>query len=49
MVEFLLSHGADLTIKNKDGLTPLELAKQKGDKEIIELLQKAEETQKVKK
>lgn len=41
-VILLLSHSADLTVKNKDGLTPLELAKKKGDKEIIELLEKAE-------
>lgn len=45
MVKFLLLNGADKNIKNSFGKTPLELAKGKSSKEIIELLQKAEESQ----
>ncbi|EMO65136.1 ankyrin repeat protein [Leptospira borgpetersenii serovar Pomona str. 200901868] len=36
--KILLEHGADKTIKDGDGKTPLDIAKKKGDKELIELL-----------
>lgn len=37
-VEELLTHGADATIKNKAGLTPLDFAQQVNDQAIIRLL-----------
>lgn len=36
IVEILLDHGADTTIKNKDGLTAYELAVEKGNQKIKE-------------
>ncbi|MCH1911596.1 ankyrin repeat domain-containing protein [Leptospira noguchii] len=36
--KILLKYGADKTIKNGDGETPLDIAKKKGNKELIELL-----------
>jgi ankyrin repeat protein len=37
--KLLLAAGADATIKNKDGLTPLELARKDGKKELIAILE----------
>lgn len=34
----LLKHGADLTLKNKDGLTALDFAHARGDQEMVDLL-----------
>ncbi|MHC4604821.1 MAG: ankyrin repeat domain-containing protein [Planctomycetota bacterium] len=36
----LISHGADVTAKNDDGETPLDLAIRDGYKELVELLRK---------
>ena len=41
MVKWLLARGADVTVTNFKGLTPLELAEQAGHQEIVELLQSA--------
>jgi hypothetical protein len=40
-VKYLLAHGADPTVVSNSGRTPLDRAKEKGDSEIIALLQKA--------
>ena len=37
-LKFLLEHGVDIGLKNKDGLTALEIAEQKGSSEAIEFL-----------
>ena len=39
-VNQLLIHKPDLSIKDKDGKTALDLAKDKGDKDVIKLLEK---------
>lgn len=39
MVKLLLEHKADLTLKNSHGETAYDIAKAKGDKEIMELLE----------
>ena len=39
-VKKLISGGADFTIKNEDGKTPLALAENRNHKEIVELLLK---------
>lgn len=41
MLQWLLKRGADITVTNFQGLTPLEIAEQAGHQEIIELLQAA--------
>lgn len=41
MVKWLLERGADVTVTNFKGLTPLEIAQEAGHQEIIELLQAA--------
>ena len=41
IVKFLLSHGANVSLKDKGGATPLFWAETKGNKEIISLLKKA--------
>lgn len=38
ILTYLIDHGADLTLKNSDGNTPYDLAKQAGLKENIELI-----------
>lgn len=38
ILTYLIDHGADLTLKNRDGDTPYDLAKQAGLKENIELI-----------
>jgi ankyrin repeat protein len=38
VVQFLLSKGAEKSLHNRDGKTPLELAQEKGFKEIVTLL-----------
>ena len=38
LAEMLLSHGADVNARDKDGYTPLHYAAQKGSKEVGELL-----------
>jgi hypothetical protein len=40
-VKYLLAHGADPTLSSKSGQTPLDRAKEKGDAQIVELLQSA--------
>lgn len=40
VVEVLLAKGADLHAKDKKGRTPLSSAKETGDQQIVELLQK---------
>ena len=42
MVEFLLTRGADYSITNAQGITPLQLAEKTGNKSIVEILQEAE-------
>ncbi len=42
IVQLLVEHGADLTIADKDGITPLAHAKERGFREIEEILKKAE-------
>ncbi|NIM78592.1 MAG: hypothetical protein GTO20_07355 [Candidatus Aminicenantes bacterium] len=39
IVKFLLEKGADINAKDIDGKTPLDIAKKKGLKEIISLLE----------
>lgn len=41
IVQLLIEHGADVNIPDKDGVTPLQHAKQRGYKEIAEMLAKA--------
>ncbi|WP_425341272.1 ankyrin repeat domain-containing protein [Brevibacillus borstelensis] len=41
IVQLLINHGADVTIPDKDGVTPLAHAKKRGYREIEELLIKA--------
>lgn len=38
IVKLLLTHGADISKKNKEGITPLILASQTKEKEIVELI-----------
>jgi len=38
VVELLLENGADVNAKNKDGMTALMYAAEKGYKEVVELL-----------
>jgi len=38
IIKLLLDNGADVNIKNKNGKTPLDIAMEKGDKDIINLL-----------
>lgn len=40
IVKLLLAHGADRTITDKDGVTPLQHARQRGYKELVEILEK---------
>lgn len=39
MITFLVSHGADLTSANNQGLTPMQLASHLRDPEIVDALQ----------
>lgn len=39
MITFLVSHGADLTVANSQGLTPVQLASHLRDPEIVDALQ----------
>jgi serine/threonine protein kinase len=39
VVKLLLEHGADPTIKNKDGKTPLDLAREGGRREVVSLIE----------
>ena len=41
MVRLLLAQGANPNVKARDGYTPLKLAKEKGDKQILQMLQQA--------
>ena len=41
VVRYLLSHGADMNIKNAKGKTPLECARQFNQSEVIQLLEEA--------
>ena len=41
MVEVLIAHGADISAKNDEGQTPLDLARKGGMAEIIKLLDPA--------
>ncbi len=43
IVQLLLEHGADPTIGDRDGITPLEHAKQRGFKEMERMLEEAHE------
>ena len=38
IVESLLNHGADMNTKNKNGKTPLTLARENGKSEVVEYL-----------
>ena len=38
MVKFLIENGADVRKENKDGVTPLSIASQNGNMEVIEFL-----------
>jgi ankyrin repeat protein len=40
IVELLLAQGADMTAKDNDGKTPLDLATQGGHNDVVELLRK---------
>jgi hypothetical protein len=39
VVKLLLEHGADPTAKNKDGDTPLDLARARGHREVVSLIE----------
>jgi len=39
-VKLLLKYGADATIKNKDGNTPLDVARREGRHDIVSLIEK---------
>jgi ankyrin repeat protein len=41
VIRLLLSRGAKVNIEDEDGKTPLDLAREKRDREIIALLEKA--------
>lgn len=41
IIEILLQHGADINLADKDGVTPLQHARQRGYQEIIEILEGA--------
>lgn len=43
LVRILISGGADMASKDLDGRTPLQLAREVGDREIIELLREAQD------
>jgi ankyrin repeat protein len=40
LIELVIAAGADVNLKGSDGKTALQLAKEKGHIEIVELLQK---------
>ncbi|MGP9040225.1 ankyrin repeat domain-containing protein [Cytobacillus kochii] len=40
IVQLLIDHGADITITDKDGVTPLQHARDRGYQEMIEILEK---------
>ncbi|MCA1024647.1 ankyrin repeat domain-containing protein [Cytobacillus kochii] len=40
IVQLLIDHGADITITDKDGVTPLQHARDRGYREMIEILEK---------
>lgn len=40
IVQLLIDHGADITITDKDGVTPLQHARNRGYREMIEILEK---------
>jgi len=44
MIELLLKSGAKTDVRNKDGLTPLELARKYGHTTLIPILEKAPST-----
>ncbi len=39
LINFLVENGADFTLKNNRGLTPLDIARQKGKKDIVRYLE----------
>ena len=39
-VKYLIQNGADVNVVTKDGLTALQVAKENGNQEIIQLIQK---------
>jgi hypothetical protein len=41
IVQLLIDHGADITIADKDGVTPLQHARQRGFTEIVRILEAA--------
>ncbi|KAM7290203.1 ankyrin repeat and protein kinase domain-containing protein 1-like [Ixodes scapularis] len=43
LISFLLSHGADPCVRNRQGATPASLARLQGNKQAEELLQRTEE------
>jgi hypothetical protein len=43
VVQLLVDHGADITIPDKDGVTPLEHARSRGFTEIVRILEAAAE------
>ena len=43
VVQLLVDHGADITIGDKDGVTPLEHARSRGFTEIVRILEAAAE------
>ncbi|MFC1765376.1 ankyrin repeat domain-containing protein, partial [Planctomycetota bacterium] len=47
-VALLIAHGADVSVKDRRGRTALDLAKQRGSAEIVEILTKAVQEQKAK-
>ena len=40
IVQLLIDHGADITITDKDGVTPLQHARDRGYREMIEIMEK---------
>ncbi|MEK4966861.1 ankyrin repeat domain-containing protein [Cytobacillus sp. FSL R7-0696] len=40
IVQLLIDHGADITITDKDGVTPLQHARNRGYREMIEIMEK---------